>query len=307
LEERNRALKIILLLAGLFFVMVLVFAYFTMRAIKDTDDAMAAFSKNSNIAVVEITGVIMESKKSIEKLHRAEKADGIKAIIVRVDSPGGAVGPTQEIYQEILRIDEKIPVYASFGSIAASGGYYIGAAARKIFVSKGSLTGSIGVIMQFMELTDLYEFVKIKPSIIKAGKYKDIGNPSRAMTAEEKEILQDTMSAVHKQFKDDILFRRKELLKVPIDQVAQGQIFSGEEALKYGLVDTLAGLWEAGRIIHKELGLKGEFQEFKYIKDKKKFSILDLAESLEEVVSFIREPSVIFSKISTPHLMFLAQ
>ncbi len=307
MEERNRALKIILLLAGLFFVMVLVFAYFTMRAIKDTDDAMAAFSKNSNIAVVEITGVIMESKKSIEKLHRAEKADGIKAIIVRVDSPGGAVGPTQEIYQEILRIDEKIPVYASFGSIAASGGYYIGAAARKIFVSKGSLTGSIGVIMQFMELTDLYEFVKIKPSIIKAGKYKDIGNPSRAMTAEEKEILQDTMSAVHKQFKDDILFRRKELLKVPIDQVAQGQIFSGEEALKYGLVDTLAGLWEAGRIIHKELGLKGEFQEFKYIKDKKKFSILDLAESLEEVVSFIREPSVIFSKISTPHLMFLAQ
>lgn len=269
------------------FVILVIFAGYTLsmfRANSSSDLDEISRDEKEAIAVVEVKGVILDSKAIIENLHRAEKAKGIKAILLRIDSPGGTVGPTQEIYQEIRRIDKTRPVYASFGAIAASGGYYVGAAARKIFSNPGTLTGSIGVLLQFLDLSRLYEWMKISPETIKAGHYKDTGNPGRSLTPKERKMLKETLQSVHKQFIDDILRLRKKKIKGDMSFLAQGQIFSGEQAYKYGLVDELGGLWEAGRKIHKELKLKGEFH-LHFIKKKKKFQVFELLKNLDEAIS----------------------
>ncbi|MDA9793275.1 signal peptide peptidase SppA [Bacteriovoracaceae bacterium] len=266
----------------------MIFAFVTVTTLKKSSTSSSSiFSDTSPIVVVEVNGAIMTAKSAVERLLKAEKDKNVKAIIVRVNSPGGAVGPTQEIYEEIRRIDKKIPVYASFGSIAASGGYYIGAATRKIFSNAGTLTGSIGVIMNFMNLEKLYQFVKIKPNIIKAGKYKDIGTPGREMRPVERLLMTKMIEGVHKQFIADILKIRKGKIKGDINDHAQGQIYSGEEALKLGLVDELAGLWEAGRRIHKELKLKGDF-ELRYIKKEKSFKFSSFLSKIEQSMTDLK-------------------
>ncbi|MCO4792158.1 MAG: signal peptide peptidase SppA [Bacteriovoracaceae bacterium] len=294
--NKNRAVYGVLIMVFLFFLILMIFASYTIKVFNNESDAMNSVAKGKGqIAVVEVKGVIMEAKPTIDLLSSAEEDDGVKAIILRINSPGGAVGPTQEIFEEIRRIDgsydesggkEGKPIFGSFGSIAASGGYYLGAATRRIYASPGTLTGSIGVIMQFMDASKLVELAKVNPRNIKAGKYKDIGSPTRAMTNEEEGLLTGMIGGVHQQFIDDILLLRKKKIKGNIIDHAQGQIFSGEEAWKVGLVDELAGMWTAGRRIHKELKLKGKFG-FKYITKKKKMSVFEILENLEEASSNI--------------------
>ena len=263
------------------FAFLLVFILLAVKTIRTLDEQGPLLSSGKGaIGVVEVNGIIMESKKIIELLLDAEEDESIQAIIVRINSPGGAVGPSQEIYQEIRRIDKKKPVYASFASVAASGGYYIGSAARKIFANPGSLTGSIGVIMQFMNLEGLFEFLKMDPDLIKAGRYKDIGSSDRKMSEEERNLMQQMIDGVHRQFISDILLTRKDRVKGNIEDHAQGQIFNGQEARDLGLVDELHGLYEAGRKIHKDLKLKGEFA-LRYFKKKKKFSLEDILSSVD--------------------------
>ncbi len=249
--------------------------------------------KNTSVAVVEIKGLIMSAKDTIELLRKAEKDRATQAILLRINSPGGAVGPTQEIYQEIRRIDQEYresrgergrPVYASFGSVAASGGYYIGSAARKIFSNPGTITGSIGVVMEFVDLSKLFEWLKMNPQNVKAGRYKDIGNPERPMTAEERTMLQDLLEGVRQQFVRHIIDARGDRLNGDIQDMAQGQIFSGEQAKDLGLVDELEGLYSAGQKMHQELKLKGQFG-FKFIKRAKKLSLFEILESLEQSFS----------------------
>ena len=305
-KSRNRAVFGVLFLVLLFFIVLMVFASYTISAFQAESGGLS--DPRGQIAVVKVEGVIMDSKETIELLHRAEKAKDVKAIIVRVNSPGGAVGPTQEIYQEIRRIDgayqlslkqaesekdkdikypvgtEPKPIYASFGALAASGGYYIGSATRKIFANPGTMTGSIGVIMQFVDMSKLYEFVKINPQTIKSGKYKDIGQPTRPLTREERELMKGMLNGVREQFKNDILFTRKGLLKRDIEELAQGQIFTGELAHEYGLVDELGGLWYAGRSVYEELGLKGEFN-LRFIEKNKKLSLWDIMEGFDTLAT----------------------
>jgi protease-4 len=245
-------------------------------------------SKDAPIAVITIENEIKESKKIIEMLLAAEEERSIKAILLRIDSPGGAVAPTQEIYEEVRRIDKVKPIYASFGTVAASGGYYIGAACRKIWANPGTLTGSIGVIMQMADLSELFKWAKFKPETIKAGRYKDIGNPARPMTDEERSFLTELLAGTHRQFMEDISAVRKDRLKKDITELAQGQIFHGKEAKEFGLVDEIGGLWEAGRSIHKELKLNGRFA-LRYLKPhRKKFSLSDFLQETEETFSFIK-------------------
>lgn len=244
------------------------------------------------IAVVEILGPIMEAKDIVELIHQAEHDESVKALIVRIDSPGGAVGPTQEIYEEIIRLDKIKPVYASFGSIAASGGYYIGAAARKIYASNGTLTGSIGVIMSFVDLSKLLEWGKVSPQVLKAGKYKDIGSINRAMTQEEQQLMGKMLNQVHDRFREDILLRRKDKIKGDLIEITQGQVFSGEEAQSLGLVDEVAGLWEAARRIKKELKLKDESDKLRYLKKDKSSSWTDFLSNLEESSSKLKNLNV---------------
>ncbi len=290
-RERSKGIVGIFILVTVLFFIFIVFAFYTVSSLKDADGmgkSLMDKSKNSQIAVISIENEIMESRKIVEMLIAAEEEKDIKAIILRIDSPGGAVAPTQEIYEEVRRIDKKKPIYASFGTVAASGGYYIGAACRKIWANAGTLTGSIGVIMQMADLSELFKWAKYKPETIKAGRYKDIGSPNRPMTDEERMYLTDLLAGTHKQFMDDISAVRKDRLKKDITELAQGQIFHGSEAKELGLVDEVGSLWQAGRAIHKELKLKGEFS-LRYIKPtKKKFSVTDLLEETEDTLSFLR-------------------
>ena len=291
-QERSKGIVGIFILITLLFFIFIVFAFYTLSTLKNGDELSKGFDdKNGPIAVVEVAGVIMDSEATVKKLLKAEKDKKVKAIIVRVNSPGGAVGPTQEIYEEIRRIDKDKPVYASFGTVAASGGYYIGAACRKIFANAGAMTGSIGVIMNFMNLEKLYEFAKVRPEIIKAGKYKDIGSAARDMTTEERQLLTEMTENVHEQFISDIYKVRESKIVGGLDglrKYAQGQIFSGQGAKDRGLVDEIAGLWQAGRMITKEIGLKEDEFGFKFIKLKKEFSFADAFSELEQTVEDIK-------------------
>jgi protease-4 len=253
-----------------------------------SDETKILDSEDAAIAVVTIEGVIMSSKKAVEELAIAEEDKDIKAIIIRIDSPGGAVGPSQEIYEEVVRINKVKPVYASFGTVAASGGYYIGSAARKIYSNAGTLTGSIGVIMQFMDLSKLYEWAKLNPETLHAGKFKATGNPERAMTVEERALMQNLLDDVHVQFINDVKKGRGAKLKKPIEELAQGQIFSGQQAKEVGLVDEIKGLWQAGREIHQELKLKGDFS-LRYIKVKKPIDWSEFFQEVEEGKSFLKQ------------------
>lgn len=308
-QNSNKAVYGVFFIVFFFFVVLMMFAIYTVKVFDREESLGIRDREGKSIAVVEIDGVIMESQKIIELIQMAERDQDSKAIILRVNSPGGAVGPTQEIYEEMRRIDQKFdetngkegkPIYASFGSVAASGGYYVAAAARRIYSSPGTVTGSIGVIMQFLDASELVEFAKVRMNNVKAGRYKDIGQPTRKMTDEERGLLDQTMSVVHRQFINDILKTRKDRIKGDINELAQGQIFSGEEAHQVGLVDELAGLWEAGRRIHDELKLEQKFG-LKFIKKKKRVGLMDFLDNVDEAISNI-DWRVFFEK--TPMLMY---
>ena len=276
----------------LLFLVLILFAGITLRALKD--DSAVSLNKSGerrgdSIGVVEITGVIYDAKNAIELLQAAEDNENIKVIILRINSPGGAVAPTQEIYQEIRRIDQIKPIYVSMGATAASGGYYLAAAGRKIYANPGTLTGSIGVIMNFMDNSKLLEFIKVHPSVIKAGKYKDAGSPHRALTEEEKAYFEKLAWQTRQQFVDDILATRKDKLKAKPEEFAQGQVFTGEQALQLGLIDALGSLETAAREIHKELNLPGKYGIVYVKKKKNKYAWLELFDSLEESMAPFKE------------------
>ena len=159
------------------------------------------------VAVIDIVGMISRSETVIEQIHQYRDNKDVKAIILRIDSPGGSVAPVQEIYSELSKLNK--PIVASMGGTATSGGYYIACAADQIVANPGTLTGSIGVIMQFMKMKGLYDKVGIDQQVVKSGKFKDVGSPVRDLTEEEQQLLQDTIDDVHTQFVDAIFEGRK--------------------------------------------------------------------------------------------------
>ncbi|MBW2474602.1 MAG: signal peptide peptidase SppA [Deltaproteobacteria bacterium] len=193
------------------------------------------------IGIVEIYGVIADSKQVIEQLHDFRDNDSIKALVLRIDSPGGGVGPSQEIYDEVLALDTLKPIVVSMGSVAASGGYYVAAAAREIVANPGTITGSIGVIMEFANFQELLEKIGLSSVVVKSGAYKDIGSPTREMSIAEKEILQDLIDDVHSQFVSSVAEGR-ELDEQAVRSIADGRIFSGRKAMQLGLVDRMGNL-----------------------------------------------------------------
>ena len=197
---------------------------------------------DNRIGIVDITGVIQSSQNIIKQIKSFRNDKHIRGIILRIDSPGGAVGPSQEIYDEVLKTRKSgKTIYASMGTLAASGGYYIASAADQIFANPGTLTGSIGVIMAFSNAQGLLEKIGLKPEIIKAGKYKDIGSPTRSMNQIEKSLLQDVVTDVHQQFIEAIANGRGMSI-AEITKIADGRIFTGRQAYSLKLVDQLGGL-----------------------------------------------------------------
>lgn len=250
-------LAVVLLLSGAFFAVFLVISavLFLGGSSRMGVSAPGGFFGGGVIGVVEVSGVIMDSKDALEQLKKFAESESVKAVVVRIDSPGGAVAPSQEIYQAIR--DYKKPIVASMASVAASGGYYIAVAANKVFANPGTITGSIGVIMQFANLQKLYEWAKIERYAVKTGKFKDIGSEYRAIGPDEKQLLQDMVNNVLAQFKTAVAEGRR-LRMVEVNAVADGRIMTGDQAKQLKLVDELGGLREAVREAASMAKLKGE-------------------------------------------------
>ncbi|MGQ9508460.1 MAG: signal peptide peptidase SppA [Thermodesulfobacteriota bacterium] len=209
------------------------------------------------IAVVEIRGVITQSSGIIDELQKYGEDDGVKAIVLRIDSPGGGVGPSQEIYREVTKVRSKKKVVTSMGSVAASGGYYIACASDLIVANPGTITGSIGVLMEFTNFEELLKKIGIKGVVVKSGEHKDLGSPLREMTPEEKRILQSVIDNVHQQFIQAVAEGRK-LDKERVAQMADGRILTGEQAKQLGLVDKMGNLQDAIDAASKLVGIEGK-------------------------------------------------
>ena len=212
------------------------------------------------IAVIEITGIVNDSKPIIDEILRFKNYSSVKAIVLRINSPGGAVCPFQEIFKEIKKIGQKKKVVASMDSIATSGGYYIACAAEKILANPGTITGSIGALIQFKNIEGLLDKIGIKGITIKSGKHKDIGSSYRDMTPEEKNILLGLVNDTHQQFIETVAKERN----IPLDKIkkdiADGRVFTGRQAKKIGLVDELGNLQDAIQAAAKMSGIKDEPQ-----------------------------------------------
>jgi protease IV len=209
------------------------------------------------VGLVEVKGLIIDGTETIRQLRVLKKDKRVKAVVVRVDSPGGVVGPSQEISAQVKELARVKKVVVSMGSVAASGGYYVSAPATLIFANPGTITGSIGVLMKFSNLEGLMGKVGMKAFTIKTGKFKDVGSPARTMTAEERQMLQGVIDSTHQQFVRAVAEGRK----LPVQTVAalaDGRIFSGEQALALKFVDRLGTLQDAIEEAARLGGIKGE-------------------------------------------------
>ena len=224
------------------------------------------------VALVRVTGVIIDSTEVIEELKGYSKDASVKAIVLRVNSPGGGVAPSQEIYEELVKIKEKKKIVVSMGSVAASGGYYIASPADKIVANAGTLTGSIGVIMEIPNVSGLMEKIGVSTQVVKSGKHKDIASVFKTMTPEEKKILQTVLDDVHDQFIEDVSTARG-MKSEDVRKLADGRIFTGRMAKEAGLVDELGNLQDAIMLAGELTGIEGEPE---VIEKKDEFSFFDL-------------------------------
>ena len=228
------------------------------------------------VAIVELEGMILEVEDLIRDLKLYRENPQVKAVVIRINSPGGVVGPTQELHQALMRVREAgKPVVASLGSVAASGGYYTAVAADRIFANPGTLTGSIGVIMQMANVESLFKKVGVDYVVVKAGRYKDIGNFTRPMTPEERRVLQTLLDDVHAQFIDAVATGRN-LDRADVVKFADGRVFSGTQAKDLKMIDTLGSFEDA---INEAAKLAGLRVPPAVIRPSRRFSLFDLVRS----------------------------
>jgi len=209
------------------------------------------------VGVIEVRGVIDGDDEVIPTIQRFAKSEQVRAVVLRIESPGGGVTPSQEIYQELTRLKEKKPVIASLGGVAASGGYYIASACNTIVANPGTITGSIGVIMETVNVQGLLDKLGVRGGVIKAGTYKDLGSPLREMTAEEQQILKTMLEDVHQQFITAVATGRN-MEEATVRTLADGRVYSGKQAQRLGLVDHLGNLQDAITLAAQKAGITGE-------------------------------------------------
>ena len=209
------------------------------------------------IGVVSITGTISSSKIISSQLVKFAEDESIKAIILRINSPGGGVGASQEIYREVQKIVSRKPIVASMSSVAASGGYYVAAPATKIVSNPGTITGSIGVFIQFVRLEELLNKMGVDFEIVKSGEFKDMGSPDRRLTERDREILEALIKDLQGQFVSAVATGRN-LSVEKVQEIADGRIFSGARAKDLGLVDFIGNFQDSVEITKGLLGIKGD-------------------------------------------------
>jgi protease-4 len=209
------------------------------------------------IGVIEIEGAITDMKEAMEDVVNFKEDDSIKGVILRINSPGGAVGPTQEIYSEIKKLKQSKKVYVSMGSVCASGGYYLAVMGEKVYASPSTITGSIGVIMQQTVVEDLMKKIGVEANAIKSGPLKDTGTPFRKMRDDERKYLQGVIDSIYEQFVNDVAEGRQ----MPVDrvkQLADGRIYTGLQAKQMGLIDDIGTFYDVVDEMQKVLGIQGK-------------------------------------------------
>lgn len=263
---------VILMAAGLLFftVLFMVSVMIAKSLLKGGDTPLTA---KTGIGLVEVKGMILDSKETIRQLRHFQKQDGVKAVVLRVDSPGGIVAPSQEIFEEVKKFAARKKIIVSMGSLAASGGYYISAPATMIYANPGTITASIGVILKLSNIEALMDKIGIKSHTLKTGKYKDSGSPLREFSPEDRAMLQSVINNTHEQFIRAVAEGRK----LPVEEVrkiADGRILSGEQARGVKLVDRLGTLQDAIEEAGKQAGIKGEPEVI--LPPRKKVNYLDM-------------------------------
>jgi len=252
-----------------FFLLLVAVGGFAWLAASDLD----FLAGPNRIGVIEVRGVIGNPQETLKALKEFRKNPKVKAILLRVDSPGGGVGAAQEMYLEFKRTAREKPVVASFGGVAASAGYYIASGASRIVANPGTITGSIGVISYFPNLQGLFGKIGYEMVTVKSGKFKDVGNPGRAMTPEEKELLQETIDEALDQFVKDVAAGRG-LQEDKVRGIADGRIIMGKTAQQLGLVDEIGNFEDAVNAAAMLGKIDGE-PDLVYAK-KKRRSLVDL-------------------------------
>jgi len=236
----------------------------------------------SAVGVIEVRGVIADSTEINNQLRDFLENDRIKAVVLRVDSPGGVVGPSQEIYEEVKKFAAKKKLIVSMGSVAASGGYYIAAPATMIYANPGTLTGSIGVLMKLSNVQGLLQKIGLSSFVLKSGKFKDSGSPVRPMTNEERQLFQGVIDSMHGQFVRAVAEGRKLPLET-VRSLADGRVLSGEQALQVKLVDKIGNFQDAVDAAAKLSGIDGK-PKLVYPPEKKKSILSFLVEGTSERV-----------------------
>jgi protease-4 len=255
LEKRSALYALVVFgsLLGLCFV----FLYFLFSALEQKGEAGWGSGNGPRIGVVELSGTISDSREIVGQLHELRKDPTIKAIVLRIDSPGGAVAPSQEIFRAVERAKKDKKIVASMGTVAASGGFYVAVACDKIYASPGTITGSIGVISELPHVQDLLSLARVEVDTIKSGAMKDVGSPLRPMAPSERAFYQKFVDGVYEQFLADVAHGRK----LDVDKLrplADGRIFSGKEAQQLKLVDELGNFEDALEGAARLAGATGE-------------------------------------------------
>ena len=271
---KSRTLRVIAATLVMYVGVAVLFLVVVTSSRRGGDGSQALFGPR--VAIVELEGMILEVDDLVRELKSHRENPLVKALVIRINSPGGVVAPTQEIHQALMRVREAgKPVVASLGAVAASGGYYTAVAADRILANPGTLTGSIGVIMQMANVENLFKKVGVEYVVVKAGQYKDLGSFSRPMTPEERRVLQTLLDDVHAQFIDAVAKGRK-LDRAEVVKFADGRVFSGAQARDLKMVDTLGSLEDA---VNEAARLAGLSLPPAVIRPSKRFSIFDLVRS----------------------------
>jgi protease IV len=269
MSKKHRSITTVLAILG---IAVLCFGT-AMAIVLSLSQRTSLISSGDQIGVIPVQGVIKDPNEIVDQLIAFRKDSHIKAIILKINSPGGGVVPSQEIYSEAKRTSKTKHVVAAFGSLGASGAYYIASAADKIVANPGTLTGSIGVIMEFIRVEELLKKIGVEMEIIKSGEFKDIGSPNREMTESEKILLKNLIEDIRDQFVTAVAQGRN-MPRERISELADGRIFSGREAKELGLVDYLGNFQDAVNITKQIAKIKGEAQLI-YPEKKRKSLLFD--------------------------------
>src|SRR5437667_4158362 len=258
-EKRSRTLLWIVIGGGAFFLFVLAVFTLIYLVLHAGGERSSLHGFGDKIGVVDLEGVILDPGSIVPQLKKFGEDDSIKAIVLHVNSPGGGVAASEEIYREVKRIrdEKKKRIVASIESVGASGAYYISSATNKIYADRGSVVGSIGVIAEWVNYGDLLHWAKLKDVTLKAGEFKDTGSPTRDLTPAEKEYLQSLIDDMHTQFIQAVAEGRN--LKVhEVQAIANGKVWTGGQALGLKLIDQEGDFEAAVKDTAKSVGIKGE-------------------------------------------------